>query len=259
MAKITIQMAMKALEASETQQDPFESMIKQKLAEEKDRRKAERARERARMEQELRDRDKYWEAEVERVRRITEQRMTEERELECEWQEAKYEAKRRRDEAEQRSIEQAAADAVRSAQERLTRTQKELEIIRREMLESKQEANRQRERADQAEIALKEQSAKHEASRRAFEDRQESIAWSRYESQWCLLKRLPSTAGDEGVLVFSDIPWPVLVPPKSPTTVTPQAVTSFLLSGPLSKDVTTTKSKVKDFLRRWHPDKFSGR
>ncbi|KAG9126537.1 hypothetical protein FRC07_003078 [Ceratobasidium sp. 392] len=82
-AKIAMQVAINALETSENQQDPVESIITQRLAEEKEKRRAEKVRERARMEQELRERDKYWEQEIERVRCSVEQRMIEERELEC--------------------------------------------------------------------------------------------------------------------------------------------------------------------------------
>ncbi|KAG9093061.1 hypothetical protein FS749_015158 [Ceratobasidium sp. UAMH 11750] len=181
-AKITMQVAMNALEASVSQQDPVESLIARRLAEEKERRKAERARERARMEQELRERDKYWEQEIERVRRSVERRMTEERELECEWQEAKYEAKRRRDEADQRSIEQAAADAVKKAQEKMATAEEKAKLAQQEALKAGQEAIRERKRADDAEKSQKKVVAKYEAERRLLEEQQESAAWSRYES-----------------------------------------------------------------------------
>ncbi|KAG9103175.1 hypothetical protein FRC06_011875 [Ceratobasidium sp. 370] len=259
MAKITMEMAMNALEASVNQQDPVESLITRRLAEEKERRKAERTRERARMERELRERDKYWEQEIERVRRSVERRMVEERELECEWQEAKYEAKRRRDEADQRSIEQAAADAVKSAQEKAVMAEKEAELARQEASEARQEAIRERERADDAEQSHKKEVAKYEAGCRLLEEQQELAAWSRYESQWRLLKRVSTVvAGGDGIFRFEDIPWPTVVPPASPSAITPEEVATFLFSGPLLEGM-TLKSRIKDCLLRWHPDKFSGR
>ncbi|KAG8740473.1 hypothetical protein FRC10_004300, partial [Ceratobasidium sp. 414] len=260
MAKITMQMAMNALEASVNQQDPVESLLTRRLAEEKGRRKAERTRERARVEQELRDRDKYWEQEIERVQRSVERRMVEERELECEWQEAKYEAKKRRDEADQRSIEQAAADAVKRAREKVAMAEEEAELARQEASKTRQEAIRERERADGADKAQKKQAAKYEADYRLLEEQQESAAWGRYESQWHLLKRVSTVVtGGSGIFRFEDIPWPTVVPPASPSVITPEEVADFLFSGPAPEEGTTLKSRIKDCLLRWHPDKFSGR
>ncbi|KAG8687796.1 hypothetical protein FRC08_011761 [Ceratobasidium sp. 394] len=212
------------------------------------------------MEQELRERDKYWEQEIERVRRSVERRMTEERELECEWQEAKYEAKRRRDEADQRSIEQAAADAVKKAQEKMATAEEKAKLAQQEALKAGQEAIRERKRADDAEKSQKKVVAKYEAERRLLEEQQESAAWSRYESQWRLLKRISTVvAGGGGIFRFEDIPWPTVVPPASPSAITPDAVTNFLFSGPTLEEGVTLKSRIKDCLLRWHPDKFSGR
>jgi hypothetical protein len=259
MAKIIMQMAMSALNASDDQQGAVESIIMRRLAEEKERRKAEGAKGQTRVGREFYERERYWEQEIDRVRQSVERRMVEEREKECEWQEVKYEAMRKRDEAERRSIEQGAADAVKKAQVEVARAQKEAELARQEALEARQEVDREKQRADQAEKAQRKQAKKDKADRQILEEQQESIAWSRYESQWRLLRQISAVVVNGDIIRFEDIPWPTVIPPTSPDMITIQEVGGFLFSGPALEEGRTLKSRIKDCLLTWHPDKFSGR
>ncbi|KAG8771158.1 hypothetical protein FRC12_003816 [Ceratobasidium sp. 428] len=104
------------------------------------------------------------------------------------------------------------------------------------------------------------QAAENEANYQLLEEQQELTAWSRYENQWRLFKRLSSIVpGVNEVFHFEDIPWPTAIPPTSPSSITPEEVARFLFSGPLLDEGMTLKSRIKDCLLRWHPDKFSGR
>lgn len=75
-------------------------------------------------------------------------------------------------------------------------------------------------------------------------------AWAVYEQRWAAL--LPG--GGEPLTVWS-IPWPVLHPPRSVRDITPEAVSAFILSGLHSEGI-PRKERVRDALRRWHPDRF---
>ena len=64
-------------------------------------------------------------------------------------------------------------------------------------------------------------------------------------------------AEDDGAepLNFSSIPWPTFTKPSGLRSITPEAVSSFLLS-PNHSTSQSPRERIKKALRRWHPDKF---
>lgn len=75
-------------------------------------------------------------------------------------------------------------------------------------------------------------------------------AWAIYERRWAAL-----LLGGGEPLTFWNIPWPVLHPPRSVRDITPEAVATFILSGLHSEGI-PRRERVRDALRRWHPDRF---
>ncbi|TDL26300.1 hypothetical protein BD410DRAFT_704853, partial [Rickenella mellea] len=74
-------------------------------------------------------------------------------------------------------------------------------------------------------------------------------AWRNYETRW---QSIPSS---KEKLTFRSIPWPLLSPPSKPQSITLAGVTYFLLS-PLHSGNQSNKERIKEALRRWHPDRF---
>ncbi|CAE6473597.1 hypothetical protein ACGC1H_005443 [Rhizoctonia solani] len=273
MAKIAMQMAMDSIDPEHTP-STIETMLMRRVAEEKERR---------------RERDQKW---AERVKSV-ERRMLEEREQELEWQEIKFEAARKRDEANvnavreelarvqaelelaRRGIVKAKEDAQEAMRE-VERTKKEtggarkeveqlkdeLKRSKAELERAKEETERERERADRAEAEHKQVARRANSESQSAEEKAELIAWSRYKSQWRLLKRVTTAdpaAGQLQVLRFEDLPWPTVVPPTSPTMITDAEVAAFLRSGPPLREGESMRARIKDSLLTWHPDKFAGR
>lgn len=296
MAKIAMQMAISSLDrpASSNRESVLESMLFRRVAEEKQKRGAkDRGRE-------VRERERQLEERLAQERRSVERRMLEEREKVLELQEVKYEALKKREEAERNAIEQRAADEIRKAKEEVIRlteeaelarqaasraqeeaeqakreaeqakegakrakdtegAQEEIKRVKEELERAKEEAERQRQRADRAIEEQKQQIAKDEAGRQSLQEQQEITAWIRYRNQWRLLKRVSAAVQSGEFLRFEDIPWPTVVPPTSPSMITDAEVAGFLCSGPPIREGETLKSRIKDTLSTWHPDKFSGR
>lgn len=76
------------------------------------------------------------------------------------------------------------------------------------------------------------------------------VAWAVYERRWATL-----LLGGAEPLTFWDIPWPVLQPPSNVHDITPEAIAGFILSGFHSEGI-PRRERVKEALRRWHPDRF---
>ncbi|CAE6485339.1 unnamed protein product [Rhizoctonia solani] len=273
MAKIAMQMAMDSIDTN-PRSSTIETMLMRRVAEEKERRK---------------ERDRKW---AERVKSV-ERRMWEEREQEFEWQEVKFEAARKRDEAQVSAVRQElvrvqneleaarremakAKEDAQEAMKEVERARKETGAARREVEQlkdelkrsraelerAKEETERERERADRVEAQHKQVVRRADSESQSAEERAELIAWSRYKSQWRLLKRVTSAdpaAGQLQVLRFEDLPWPTVVPPSSPGMITDAEVAAFLLSGPPLREGESMKARIKDSLLTWHPDKFAGR
>ncbi|KAG8690883.1 hypothetical protein FRC11_008391 [Ceratobasidium sp. 423] len=277
MAKVAMQMAMDSIDPDH-KPSTIETMLMRRVAEEKERRK---------------ERDRKW---VERIRRV-ERRMLEEWEQELEWQEVKFEAARKKDEAQVRAArdelarvqaeleaarqeiakakedaQDLARDAMKDAEQarkdmgeakkQVEQLKDELKRSKAELERAKEETERERERADHAEAEHKQVARRADSESQSAEEKAELIAWSRYKTQWRLLKRITTadpTGGQQQVLRFEDLPWPTVVPPTSPGMITDSQVAAFLLSGPPLREGESMKTRIRESLLTWHPDKFAAR
>ncbi|KAI0360851.1 hypothetical protein OH77DRAFT_1418875 [Trametes cingulata] len=120
-----------------------------------------------------------------------------------------------------------------------------LQAYRRES-ERHRAAYEKRKRAEEEkERARWEREREASRSRRQQAERE---AQSTYESRWAELSSTSESLG------FRDIPWPTFSRPRSLEDITPSRVTKFVLS-PLHPGE-TRREKVRNALRRWHPDRF---
>lgn len=74
-------------------------------------------------------------------------------------------------------------------------------------------------------------------------------AWNNYEKRWATL------ANAAQPLTFAAIPWPTLSRPSSPQSLNIRTIAAFLLSPHHSSNV-SPKDRMKQALKRWHPDRF---
>lgn len=58
-----------------------------------------------------------------------------------------------------------------------------------------------------------------------------------------------------GVMIWDDFPWPVFRRPSGPDDVTAPFITAYMLS-PLHPAEKSAKDRIKENIRRWHPDRF---
>jgi len=70
-----------------------------------------------------------------------------------------------------------------------------------------------------------------------------------HRNQWDKIQTL-------GSLIWEDFPWPLFKRPKSPDDLTSLAITSYMLSS-IHPQERATKERIKDNIRRWHPDRFN--
>lgn len=88
---------------------------------------------------------------------------------------------------------------------------------------------------------------------RAARDEAEKEAWRQYEESWTALS--PSVEASTEPLTFKTIPWPTFSPPSTVEDITPARVATFFLS-PNHSEGQARKERIKNALRRWHPDRF---
>lgn len=115
----------------------------------------------------------------------------------------------------------------------------------RERIMRKRELERQR-----AEEERRRQEAFRERERRRVRAKVEH-AWKVYDARWASISAITASQP----LTFASIPWPVIEPPKSPSSLTLSRISAFILSDAHSKDH-TPRERIKEALRRWHPDRF---
>lgn len=70
-----------------------------------------------------------------------------------------------------------------------------------------------------------------------------------HRNQWDKIQTL-------GSLIWEDFPWPMFKRPKAPDDLTSPAITAYMLSSIHPQD-RATKERIKDNIRRWHPDRFN--
>lgn len=76
--------------------------------------------------------------------------------------------------------------------------------------------------------------------------------WNAYETRW------KSLNASKGPITWSDIPWPSSTPPATPSDLTHEAVSEFILSTFRVRGATgSRKERIRSSLLRWHPDKTS--
>ncbi|KAH9855619.1 hypothetical protein C2E23DRAFT_723866 [Lenzites betulinus] len=69
-----------------------------------------------------------------------------------------------------------------------------------------------------------------------------------HERRWARLANMD-------ILGWQSFPWPMLKPPKDPEQITYAEVQAYVLS-PHHPGEKTSKERIKDHLRKWHPDRF---
>ncbi|CAE6502262.1 unnamed protein product [Rhizoctonia solani] len=79
-------------------------------------------------------------------------------------------------------------------------------------------------------------------------------AWRSYELRWSELSIAPPTSQ----ISFQDVPWPLLHTPTGPESITPDLVSSFVLSVSHSGEK-SRKERLHGALLRWNPDMFERR
>ncbi|TFK41724.1 hypothetical protein BDQ12DRAFT_567470, partial [Crucibulum laeve] len=70
-----------------------------------------------------------------------------------------------------------------------------------------------------------------------------------HERQWTKLATM-----DE--LHWRDLPWPMIKRPANPEEITMTAISGYVQSVQYPDQSKPTKDRLKDHIRRWHPDRF---
>ncbi|KAL1945722.1 hypothetical protein VTO73DRAFT_1724 [Trametes versicolor] len=145
--------------------------------------------------------------------------------------------------------------AMEEAARRKRRWQREAELMLEEEMQRLQayrrESERHREAFEKRRLEEEQARARWEREREALRSRRQEAereAQSEYESRWAELSSTSESLG------FCDIPWPTFARPRSLDDITTAKVTRFVLS-PLQPGE-TRREKVRNALRRWHPDRF---
>ncbi|KAJ3758194.1 hypothetical protein EV360DRAFT_94798 [Lentinula raphanica] len=188
----------------------------------------------------------------ERVRRRMWEEAMNEYEVEAErWMRHEEELRQRRVAAEaerERERQRAQAKMGSTLHEEFRRF--EFEARLREKRERDREAEKRRENRYRAKQAARER----EDRERIRVEREASIVtgWEKYEKQW---SSLSASLGSSEPLNFEDIPWPVSHTVSKPEDLTPTEITTFLLSGLHSQNL-SRKERIRSAQLRWHPDRF---
>ncbi|QRV77731.1 hypothetical protein RhiJN_05746 [Ceratobasidium sp. AG-Ba] len=255
LARMAMQMTICALDAADEKQNQAEKLFRKRLDAEEKQRKLQGMVERQRLAQQERQKEleRARQAEVEEMRRAMEWLQWEEKNQARIREEHKREARRKQEDAERRVADKAAAESLKRAH---AETKKYREAAER----AEREAEAARNRAERAEEAQRKQAAKAKSEQASTAQQNESNAWSQYTNKWALFKRFSDVASSNpgGVFRFEDIPWPMLSTPSSPEMITKDEVAAFLYSS-FSNQGNTMKTRIRDCLLTWHPDKFSGR
>ncbi|QRV92550.1 hypothetical protein RhiJN_20568 [Ceratobasidium sp. AG-Ba] len=255
LARMAVQMAICALDAADEKQNQAEKLLRKRLDAEEKQRKVQAMAERQSLAQRERQKEleRARQAEVEEMRRAMERLQWEEKDQARTREEHKREARRKREDAERRIADKAVAESLRRAQ---AETEKYREVAER----AKREAEAARNRAERAEEAQRKQAAQVKFEQASAAQQNQSNAWSQYMNKWALFKRFSDVASSNpgGIFRFEDIPWPMLSTPSTPEMITKDEVSAFLYSS-FSKQGNTMKTRIRDCLLTWHPDKFSGR
>ncbi|KAG2032414.1 hypothetical protein BDR03DRAFT_970088 [Suillus americanus] len=116
---------------------------------------------------------------------------------------------------------------------------------------------RQAEQAQQREEQFRREQAKLEQERllkagKALGKQDTIKLFEHHRGQW---DKLQISGGVLGVLIWDDFPWPVFKRPSGPDDVTAPCITAYMLSS-LHPTDKSPKDRIKENIRRWHPDRF---
>lgn len=112
-----------------------------------------------------------------------------------------------------------------------------------------QRKEQERRRIQEEKRIAQEQAKERERAQRRVTERAITVAWKTYEDRWA------SIAATSEKLQFRTIPWPTLHQPSTPHDIQPADIAQFVLS-PMHSNTQTPKERIKEALRRWHPDRF---
>jgi hypothetical protein len=137
-------------------------------------------------------------------------------------------------------LQQEMDTAIQEELQRLQAKQRETERCRaayqrRKTLEEERERERRRQESEKAQRA-------------ALERRR----WKEYDDRWAHVTSAEHTTEP---LTFATIPWPMVAPPRVVEDIRPARIAMFILSSQHSEGQ-TMKERIKNALRRWHPDRF---
>jgi len=112
---------------------------------------------------------------------------------------------------------------------------------------------RQEEMARKQQEAFKREQERQDRERLDRESRnvpssQVSTLWQQYEQKWDQLR-------DKEHIHWMHIPWPMIKRPSEPEDINVNGIGAFVLSPHHSQDK-SDKDRLKEQLRRWHPDRF---
>ncbi|EMD37744.1 hypothetical protein CERSUDRAFT_83482 [Gelatoporia subvermispora B] len=93
---------------------------------------------------------------------------------------------------------------------------------------------------------------KEQAKAKARCEEADRQAWQSYQDRW---EAITSARQEPAELTFRTIPWPTFSPPRDAEDITPARIALFILS-PTHSEGQTRKERIKNALRRWHPDRF---
>ncbi|KAG9221045.1 hypothetical protein CCMSSC00406_0005516 [Pleurotus cornucopiae] len=154
-------------------------------------------------------------------------------------------------EADRWMREQEQARRLAMERERIKNRVLQEEYIRREAAHQRQRQKEAEKRLRMEEERMRRLAALREQERkeRAQADKATVDAWREYEERWKAL------ASQTDPLTFASIPWPVVLPPTTPTGITSAAIVLFLYS-PLHSPGQSRKDRIRHAQLRWHPDRF---
>lgn len=141
----------------------------------------------------------------------------------------------------------ADEELLQHAKDEDAKTRALQDSVRREMKRMEAKLGPETPRQTDDEHELQEQTR-----RRLSMELRMSRAFASYQDKWAMLAAaVPETV----TLSFKTIPWPMATPPASVEDITLQAVSSFLLS-PAHSHGKSTRTRAREALRVWHPDKW---
>lgn len=115
-------------------------------------------------------------------------------------------------------------------------------------------ARRQAEQARKQQEAFRKEQERIEMERQARQGRiltkdEVHRLFQTHETQWSRLTTLEE-------LTWDSFPWPMLKKPVSSEEITPAAVSAYVLSPHYPDKAKSDKDRIKEYIRRWHPDRF---